>query len=132
MGNPRKLTVIPTTRQIGSRWEKIAESFLQRQGLTTRVRNFHCRCGEIDLIMNHEKFLVFVEVRFRGNDQHGSGAETITHRKQTRLIRAAGYFLGRNPGLSRIPCRFDVISIGTDHGAARVNWIRNAFESPPG
>ena len=121
-----------TSKQLGNRWEKEAESFLLQRGLTTRKRNFYCRTGEIDLIMNDGEMLVFVEVRYRGSDRHGSGAETVTARKQTRLIRAALYFLCKNPRFSQKPCRFDVISIANHLGNTEFRWIRNAFETPPG
>lgn len=126
--SPLKLT----SRQVGKRWEKIAESFLRRHGLTTRKRNFSSRLGEIDLVMNDRNSLVFVEVRFRGNNRHGSGADTVTRQKQARIIRAAMYFLSQNPRLSQKPCRFDVISIGTDQGNHQIQWIKNAFETTPG
>jgi putative endonuclease len=96
------------------------------------VRNFNCRGGEIDLIMNDGEALVFVEVRYRSQNSHGSGAESVSYTKQARLIRAARYYLGRHPRLSQRPCRFDVISVAGKHGNSQLTWIENAFESPPG
>ena len=128
----RSADKMPNSQQIGNRWEKEAESFLLQHGLTTRKRNFYCRSGEIDLIMNDGEMLVFVEVRYRGNDWHGSGAETVNARKQSRLIRAALYFLVKNPRFSQKSCRFDVISIGNHNGKTEFRWIRNAFDTPPG
>lgn len=116
-------------RQSGARWERHAEAFLCRQGLRLLRRNFHCRLGEIDLIMTDEDTLVFVEVRFRGANSRGSGLESITQRKQVRLSRAAGVFLGRNPSLARRPCRFDVVALRGQRQGPDLHWIRNAFES---
>lgn len=82
--------------------------------------------------MNDGEAVVFVEVRFRSNDRHGSGLDTITRRKQLRLDRAARYFLARNPYLSQNPCRFDVISVGKGKQDSRFTWVRNAFESAQG
>ena len=103
MDNSTKPGIRLNTRQLGQHWERAAESFLCRRGLTTWERNFNCRAGEIDLIMNDKDVLVFVEVRFRGNDNYGSGADTVSTHKQARLTRAALYFLCRNPRFSLKP-----------------------------
>ncbi|MCP3669207.1 MAG: YraN family protein, partial [Gammaproteobacteria bacterium] len=54
-----------TTRKIGTEAEDLALEYLKQQGLTLLNRNYHCRRGEIDLIMQDGNFLVFVEVRYR-------------------------------------------------------------------
>jgi putative endonuclease len=118
-----------TTRQRGSHWEQVAESFLNRRGLKTLERNYQARFGEIDLVMLDGETLVFTEVRYRQNAQHGSGADSVTYTKQRRIISAARRFLQNRPIASNRPCRFDVISIGSDEGRVLLNWIRNAFDA---
>lgn len=119
-------------RQIGRRWERKAETFLRRQGLKTLERNFLCRSGEIDLVMVDRECLVFVEVRFRSRDLHGSGADSVSPLKQARIIRAARHYLARYPAYATRPCRFDVISVGGQAGEVRLDWIRNAFDVSEG
>jgi putative endonuclease len=53
---------------------------LIERGLKLVTQNYHCRFGEIDLIMKDGKTLVFVEVRLRSNNQFGSAASIITPR----------------------------------------------------
>lgn len=53
------------TRNKGEHFELIAEQYLVKQGLTPVTRNFHCKYGEIDLIMREAQVLVFVEVKYR-------------------------------------------------------------------
>lgn len=118
-----------TTRQHGSHWEGIAESFLNRRGLETLERNYQARFGEIDLVMLDAGTLVFTEVRYRENDRHGSGADSVTWTKQQRIISAARRFLQCHPQDSFRSCRFDVISIGSENGRTLLNWIRNAFDA---
>ena len=118
-----------TTRQRGSHWEQVAESFLNKRGLKTLQRNYQIRSGEIDLILLDGDTLVFTEVRYRKHSNHGTGADTVTWTKQRRIISAAQHFLQRHPiGPSR-PCRFDVVSIGTENGRTLLNWIRDAFDT---
>lgn len=110
----------------GPEAETLACAWLQRQGLLLLERNFRCRRGEIDLIMQDGEQLVFVEVRYRRNSRFGSPAETVTGSKQARLIRAAGHYLQRldNTG----PCRFDVLALSGPRGE-QVDWIRDAFQT---
>jgi len=117
------------TRQRGGHWEQVAEAFLNGRGIKTLKRNYQVRSGEIDLVMRDGDTLVFTEVRYRGNDGHGSGAESVTRAKQRRVISAAQRFLQSHPTEQFRPCRFDVISVGTREGRTLLNWIRNAFDA---
>ncbi len=118
-----------TTRGIdGAGAERLAERLLKAQGLTLLKRNYRCRGGEIDLIMQHGDTLVFVEVRARSSQRHGGASASLDARKQQRLIRAASYFLFRNPGLARRPCRFDAVILQRQaNGEIHHNWFRDAF-----
>ncbi|WP_025916683.1 YraN family protein [Herminiimonas sp. CN] len=113
-----------TARQItGQAGEDAALAYLSAQGLVLLQRNFRCRGGEIDLVMQDDKALVFVEVRRRANLRHGGAAASVTRSKQARLIVAAQIYLQRY----RMPpaCRFDVIAIDGDH----LEWLRNAIDT---
>lgn len=119
-------------RKSGAYWEKTAESFLRTQGLELLQRNFSSRFGEIDLIMEDDQTLVFVEVKYRKNDHHGSGAEAVTFHKQGRISRTAAWYLAKNPDRAECVCRFDVISIDPKKRDQGINWIKSAFYSTVG
>ncbi len=108
----------------GSAAENLAMKHLQAQGLRLMERNFRARGGEIDLIMQQDDSLVFVEVRFRQSSDYGSPAETVTPHKQQRLIRAAMQYLQRHA--LDVPCRFDIVAISGSR-QERIEWIRDAF-----
>ncbi|RJG04849.1 YraN family protein [Noviherbaspirillum cavernae] len=113
-----------TARQIaGQAGEDHALHYLREHGLTLVERNFRCKGGEIDLIMQELDSLVFVEVRKRSDASHGGAAASVTARKQARLIIAAQVFLQRHA--MPPPCRFDVVAI--DGG--EVTWLKNAIEA---
>jgi putative endonuclease len=120
---------LSNTLRKGHHWEKVAESFLKRHGLKTLKRNFLARSGEIDLVMLDGKTLVFAEVRYRVNDRHGSGADSVTWKKQQRIIKAARLFLQYHGRHRLRPCRFDVVSIGNENGRPVLNWIQDAFDA---
>ena len=71
----------------------------------------------------------FVEVKYRRNDHHGSGAEAVTFHKQGRISRTAAWYLAKNPGRAECVCRFDVISIDPKKRDQGINWIKSAFYS---
>ena len=119
-------------RQTGARWEKTAESFLRSHGLNLLQRNFSSRFGEIDLIMEEEKTIVFVEVKYRKSNEHGSGADAVTFHKQNRISRTAGWYLAKNPHRAEQFCRFDVISINPLSRQQGIKWIKTAFYSTIG
>ena len=78
--------------------------------------------------MNHGETLVFVEVRWRGETDHGGALASVDIRKQRRLILAARHYLGRHPHQARRPCRFDVLGLEPDDGGTvRYDWVQNAF-----
>jgi len=116
----------------GAHWEREAESFLRSKGLNLLHRNFSCRFGDIGLVMEDGTSIVFVEVKYRKDNRHGSGADAVTLQKQCRISRAAAWFLARNPHRAEQTCRFDVISIGTQDGGQHIHWIRNAFYTSTG
>lgn len=108
---------------LGQSAEARAEAFLITQGLASVARNWRCRFGEIDLIMQDGKTRVFVEVRLRSRSDFGGAAASVTPAKQRKLLAAARQYLS---GLKTLPpCRFDVIAL--DAGGAP-DWIRNAFD----
>lgn len=111
-------------RKQGDEKERLAESYLCRQNLTLIERNFNCKSGEIDLIMRDQDYLVFVEVRYRENNEFGGALASITPGKQSKLRRAAQLYLIQHFGNSPPPCRFDAIGI---EGNDELEWVQNAF-----
>lgn len=113
-----------TDKQIrGQAGEDDALAHLQQHGLQLVERNFRCKGGEIDLIMQERGALVFVEVRKRAGSGYGGAAASVTARKQARLIIAAQVFLQR----FKMPpaCRFDVIAIDGE----ALTWLKNAIDA---
>ncbi|MCW8994842.1 MAG: YraN family protein [Psychromonas sp.] len=107
----------------GVKSEKQALAYLQKQGLTLICQNYYCRFGEIDLIMYDQDTLVFIEVRYRKNNDFGGALASITKRKQDKIIKTAKHYLAQ---LENEPyCRFDTIAI--DQQADTPQWIQNAF-----
>jgi len=121
-----------TAREQGEYTENLACKYLENKGFKLIEKNFNCRVGEIDLIMKDNDSLVFVEVRYRRNNSFGSGAESITTSKQSKLIKTASLYLQQHAKLNKYPARFDVVSITGFIETDTINnidfdWIENAF-----
>jgi len=110
--------------------ESFAQRYLTDRGLVVLRTNYRGRRGEIDLVMDHDGTLVFVEVRYRRTASHGSSAESVNIQKRTRLINTAQHFLStHHRKLGDRPCRFDVIAIDGPKLSPGVQWIQHAFEA---
>ena len=107
----------------GSEAEQRAADFLIGRGLRLVARNWRCKGGEIDLVMQEGATLVFVEVRARSGANFGGAAASITSAKQARIIQAARHYLAAK-GLD-VPCRFDAVLI--QNGG--LEWLQGAFEA---
>ncbi len=109
-------------KQIGSDGEMAARAYLENKGLRFIAANFSTRAGEIDLIMDDGRTLVFVEVKRRQTFSHGSPEESVLPWKQNRMVRAAVTYLSRF-GIRDRSVRFDVVGVdGND-----VRHVPNAF-----
>lgn len=121
------------TNAIGQKAEDLALLFLKNQGMQLIERNYRCKVGELDLVMQHKKELVFVEVRYRKHTGFGSGAETIDYRKQQKIIKSAEHFLQSRSRYAALPCRIDVVSITTPHKPNNqqpdIDWLPNAIQA---
>ncbi|MBB1272946.1 MULTISPECIES: YraN family protein [Psychromonas] len=108
----------------GVKYEQQALDFLQQQGLLLVCQNFYCRFGEIDLIMSDQDTLVFIEVRYRKNQDYGGAPASVTYQKQQKLIKTAKHYLSQ---LNSEPyCRFDVVAISEKTSTPQ--WIQDAFQ----
>ena len=113
--------------KIGSDAEHQAEQFLEKQGLKLIARNYRSRLGEIDLIMQNNSTLVFVEVRKRTHHKYGGAAASVDFRKQRKLIQTARFWLANNYRYQSHSCRFDVIAIESNGEIPGCIWYKDAF-----
>lgn len=120
---------VTSTVARGREYEAAAERYLQHQGLRTVTRNFRSPGGEIDLVMRDGGSLVFVEVRFRAQGALVSPLETITAKKQQRIVRTAAAFLQQQPASAALPCRFDALAVEAAGRELRFDWIKGAFSA---
>lgn len=112
-------------------YEQQAAEYLCKQGLIPLEKNYHCRYGEIDLIMLHGDCLCFIEVKFRKNNAFGGTAYSIPASKQRKIIQTALHFISHKRLYQQHPFRFDALFIqqADQHKSTHIEWIQSAFES---
>jgi len=114
-----------TPRQrAGDAAEDAACAHLRAAGLVLVARNVRFRVGEIDLILEHDQAVVFVEVRMRHGAGFGGAAASVDRFKQNRIVRCAQTWLLQHYGSRWPACRFDVVTID---GSGSLQWLRDAF-----
>ena len=59
-------------RKVGAAYEKRAGAFLEEQGLRILCYNFRNRSGEIDIVARDGETTVFVEVKYRRDEEKGA------------------------------------------------------------
>ncbi len=95
--------------ETGIKGEQIAEKFLLAKGYIFLHRNWCHGKKEIDLIMQKDDLLVFVEVKTRSGAYFGFPEEAVNRQKQAHLKSAASAFVGQFPRYTKV--QFDIISI---------------------
>lgn len=97
------------------RWgEDLVATYLVDQGMVIVERNWRCPIGEIDIVAQHGRTLVLVEVKTRTTQRFGSPVEAVTPIKLARLRRLAGQWLHEHPvGPERV--RIDVVGVLVPH-----------------
>jgi putative endonuclease len=86
---------------------------LRLKGYQICARRFRTPLGEIDIIAQRKKFLVFIEVKARKNLELAMMA--ITQRQQKRISKAALFYLSRQTNMHLYACRFDVMIVRPWH-----------------
>lgn len=118
-------------QRLGTSAEGLAEQLLRKKGYRILERNIRLPGGEVDMIVQQDDLLVFVEVKARRTNEYGGARHAINRRKEERMIKLAAQFLAwKTPENSEPrPCRFDVILWQqTMNGRFEIQHIENAFE----
>jgi putative endonuclease len=112
---------------LGKTGEDLACRELQRRGYAVLARRYRTRFGEIDIVCQDQRTVVFVEVRARRTKRYGEAIESITLRKRRRIGAMALDYLAWTNRLDD-PCRFDVVAIdGLGTSAEKIRIVTDAF-----
>ena len=111
--------------QKGLEGQKRAERYLKERGYTVLARNYRSRRGEIDIVVEKDERVVFVEVKNWSYLDAGDLEYAIDSRKQRRILTTSRCFLHDHPELQGRRCGFDVILVSEK--TPNVVHYENAF-----
>lgn len=114
-------------KELGSWGESIAMDYLVEKGYHLLACNYHCRQGEIDVIVCKADFIIFVEVKTISSLVYGSPLYKIDRSKQAKIRHTARRYLAENPTWYEHSIRFDVITIVLGGQTWKLNHLENAF-----
>ena len=118
-----------TKSEVGQWGEAIATKYLETRGYVVLARNWRHGHGELDIVTQQGEIIVFVEVRTRRSHAFGAPEETITPRKQAKLIETAEAYLEAHH-LADVQWQIDAIVIELDgrNNVSRLDHIEFAIE----
>ena len=114
----------------GAWGEALAAEFLKKKPYRIAATGYRCRYGEIDLIVQNNRYLVFVEVKLRKSANFARALEVVDGRKQDRIRTTALMYLSEHP--TDLQPRFDVIEIYAPDGIRtlrpEIHHMEDAFQ----
>lgn len=117
------------TKLLGRWGEAAAAEYLRKKGYRLLASGYRTKIGEIDLIAEDRKNIIFVEVKTRRDDGYAQARDAVTYRKQGKIINTAKIYL-QTHRTDKEP-RLDVIEVyapeGTDTKKPKIIHIENAF-----
>lgn len=119
-----------TSKLSGAWGEALAADFLRKRRYKIVAAGYRSRFGEIDLIAQNKRYLVFVEVKLRRNSDFAAAREYVNRAKQDRIRMTASMYLSQNP--TKLQPRFDVVEIYAPQGAMtdkpEITHLEDAFQ----
>ncbi len=117
--------------RINGAWgEATAAQFLRKKRYKILAVGYRSRFGEIDLIAQDKKYLVFVEVKLRKSGKFAEAREYVDRRKQDKIRVTASMYLAQNP--TKLQPRFDVVEIyaplGSRTDSPEITHLEDAFQ----
>ncbi len=113
----------------GNKGEAFARDYFLRKGFTVCERGYHSRYGEIDIILENNEYIIFVEVKTRKSRTISKGIEAVDKNKRIKIIKTAFIYLINNP--SKKQPRFDVVEVTVNNNGTlkNINHFENAFDA---
>lgn len=109
--------------RLGEDGERLAAEFLERRGYRIVARRWRAAGREIDLVVEKEEVVAFVEVKTRRSPL-APPATAVNWRKRRQIAAAA---LAASERWRDRAFRFDVVSVELRPGGPRIEHFADAF-----
>lgn len=111
---------------LGELGERVAAAWLRRDGWLILGRRFRNGHRDLDLIVERDGMVAFVEVKARRDARFIDPANAVGWRKRRELTRSAQVWIDRH-GSPRQSYRFDVVVVVVEGERIRVRHLADAF-----
>lgn len=111
-------------REWGLRAEQLAAEYFLKEGYTIRERNWRMGHLEVDLILEKDRKIIFVEVKARQVASQDP-VLAVDRKKQQRMINAADVYLRKLKVLYQY--RFDIITFIGNEEVFEMKHYQDAF-----
>ena len=110
--------------QKGHKFEQQAANYFQEQGYKILESNWRAGRNEIDLIVQKDKLIIFVEVKSASSTKYGHPSERVDQNKIKAITKVARQYL-IDKKLENVDLRFDVVTFLN----GKLEHYPNAFEA---
>jgi putative endonuclease len=121
---------MPSRQQVsvlaGGWAEQRALRLLRQRDWRLLDRNWRCRWGELDLVLQKPQRLLVVEVKGRSSAADGWGVAALGPAKRRRLERAFACWQARHPGHAVLTAELVYALVPLPPARGVVRWIRVA------
>lgn len=109
----------------GFEGEDLAVAFLENKGYCLRERNYRHKRSEIDLIVEKDNWLIFVEVKTRSSVAFGYPEEFVDEKKANKIMEGAENYIIENDWKGNV--RYDVVAITLQKDKPEIVHFEDAF-----
>lgn len=110
---------------LGKEGEAAAVEYLKNKGYKIRTTNWRTRRYELDIIAEHNDFLVIVEVKSRSGTYFQQPFQAVNKKKQRFIISATNEYIDKFE--IDLETRFDIISMVVNGKSWNIEHIEDAF-----
>jgi len=115
------------SRQVfGSFAEKEAEKYLKKKGYSILEKNFSTPLGEIDLIVEKDGILIFVEVKAGKQDSDFSPAVHYNFQKQKKLLQLAKFYEAKTKFDQQM--QFDLVVVTQKEAQLQIDHLEDVIQ----
>lgn len=116
--------MLTTTKETGYFGENIAARYLEQRGYTILERNYRKIFGEIDLIVQKESVIHFIEVKTNKNYGRGDGFSPelrVNPKKISHISKVALAYLNNHGQLIDTEWQIDIVSVIIDESRRKAS-----------